>query len=109
MKKIAIYCRADKNSSLEDNIIIQRDEAVAFCQREQRPYEIFIDKGFSEDIVKRPGLNSLLSSLNSYDTVLCTDLSIISGSGFDLGLILRILKRKSVDLVVMNKILCSNT
>lgn len=102
MKRIAIYCSVNNQKY---SINKQKQESIKYCNGKKRRYDVYIDKDINCDILDRLELHRLISNIKFYDTVVCTDLSVISRDIKDMKRLMKELKSNNVNLVILHKII----
>ena len=105
MKRVAIYCSVNNE---KHGINKQKQESVKYCNSIKRRYDVYIDKDVNCDILDRLQLHRLISNIKFYDTVVCTDLAVISRDIKDMKRLMKELKSNNVDLVILHKIIKNN-
>lgn len=105
-KLVAIYVRKSRLKDTESMEIDRQVELlIDYAESNDMQYEVFSEKGSSEDWNGRPQLQKMLMALRNgvYDGVLVTDQDRLTRDCTDFGLFVRFAKSEGLMLFTLNK------
>lgn len=104
-KKAVGYTRVSTTEQAEEghSLEAQKDIIIEYCLRNKYEYiDCYKDPGISGKDMNRPGLQKMLSEIESGMVIICVSLSRLSRSVKDIQYIIEIIKEKGASIVFLD-------
>jgi DNA invertase Pin-like site-specific DNA recombinase len=76
----------------------QKSDLINYCKERGYGYDLFVDEGFSASSMKRPALQSFLSTITKYQIVLFTKLDRLSRNVLDANTLNKLFQKHNISM-----------